>query len=263
MDKNVAGSKAKNIQKAYDALLLGNAYAPITYGVAFVHASVEKSVDTYFQWAKDYRKLPPSTMIRKQQGQGGLEEALKTLLPVSNWPTRLVFMSTRRAGWTAIFQNSAQGPDFKSLQHVFCNHYGLESLAIYDKPSTYDPKTNKGVRGGRGGLRFHPDSPWRTDRIVRISEHSYMFFSGESFPFVQEAPEVFREKKLQNPKYRSPKPRLTHKMLEEALAEKGLHPFKPDFYAPDNGFVFVEELGPEVKPVEISLAEARKDREDF
>ncbi len=262
MDKEASNGKAKNVRKAYHALLLGNMYAPITRSVVFIRADVEKCIDTYLRWAKEYRTLPPSTTIRKQPMQGGIEDALKALLPVSNWPTRLALMPTKLTGWTAIFENSAQGPDFKSLQYVFCKHYGLESLAVYDEPNTYDPKTNKGVRGSRGGLRFHPDSPWRTDRIVNIGRHSYIFPSGEKFPFIQESPEVVSEKMLQDPKYRSPKPRLTHKILQQSLAEKGFYPFLADFYAPDSSFVLIEEVGPEVMPVGISLADARKDRED-
>ncbi len=262
MDKGLLAKKNKNVQKAYESLLLGNVYAPITRGVVFVHADLETCVDTYVRWAKDYRKLPSSTKIHRRQMSGGVEDALKTLLPVSNWPTRLVFLSTQLNGWTAIFENSAQGPDFGSLQYVFCNHYGLESLAVHDIPNTYDPQTNKGVRGLRGGARFHPDSEWKTHRIVTIGKHNYLFPSGENFPYPQEPLEVVREKILQDPKYRSPKPRLTHKIFEEKLAEKGFYPFKTDFYAPDNSFVFVEESGPEVNPVSVLLAEARKDRED-
>lgn len=251
-----------NIQKAYASLLLGNVYAPITRGVAFIHASLDTCVNTYVRWGEEYRKLPPSTTIRTQPMQGTVEDALKLLPPVSNWPTRVLFLPTKLAGWTAVFENGLQGADFSSLQYVFCNHYELESLAVYDVPNTYDPKTNKGVKGQRGGVRFHPDSPWKTHRIIDIGKYAYYFRSGESFPFPQESLEVVREKKLQNPRYRSPRPRVTHKILEESLAEKGFYPFKTDFYAPDNSFVLVEEIGPEVKPVDVSLAQARKDREE-
>lgn len=262
MNKDKLAKKNKNIQKAYASLLLGNVYAPITRGVVFVHADLERCIDAYVRWGKEYRKLPPSTTIRTKSMQGSVEDALKTLLPVSNWPTRLVFLPTKLPGWTAVFENSLQGPDFSSLQYVFCNHYGLESLAVHDIPNTYDPKTNKGVRGLRGGARFHPDSEWKTHRVVTIGKNNYLFPSGENFPFPQESLEVLREKILQNPKYRSPKSRLTHKIFEKKLAEKGFYPFKTEFYAPDNHFVLAEEVGPEIKPVGVSLTEARNDREN-
>jgi hypothetical protein len=234
-------------------LLLEDRYAPITKSMGFFESESDNVVKTFLTWKEEIKK--GGNFIRKISMRivnGGVEEALKSLMPLKMiGATRFLFIPTRH-GWTAYFTNGYRGTDPSLIGYL---PELMQSRSIWVVAEPHRETLTLGTEVLIMNVYGHEEGTWlNLIRSIRLENNSGKWeFKQVGQPFPFEQVERYQAKRK--------KDRFDFALLKAYLQVFGLFPFESDFYLPsaDSKAVLVEmtTAGP-VKNRDVSLEKARE-----
>jgi hypothetical protein len=192
-------------------------------------------------------KLPPGEPVFDVEVvEGGLEDALQALLPLTIEHARVLFVPT--AGpWTAYFDNGSRGPDAFPPMSYLARRLRTRSLRVVAVPpgegryaasifELYVPEDREWLNVERAISAMQDGDRWRFETI------------GEPLPF--EDLERYTARRVRD--------RFPHELLDRYLQELGLRPFDEAFYMPDGRAFLLQSRRPHVATLETAtLDQAR------
>ena len=207
-------------------LLLDDRWAPITSDMGFLEARAEYAAQAFATWQRGLME-PRGITVTVQQVSGTLEQALSSLLPLTDAERqRYLFIPTRSA-WTAFFDNGWAGTDAMNIMSYMARRLGCRGLRVAAVPHTL--KKDKG-RYGIIALAMYGPQPkaWLNNSVRAVTAANdggrWVFDQfGEPWPF----------EKLEQYQARRTRDRFTFDMLKDYLRHLGLSPFEEDFYLPE------------------------------
>lgn len=231
--------------------LLNDRLAPITSTIIFFEAEVTQVVSTFVQWQTPIQKKREVSLKRKPV-RGSLEQALKSLLPLTSVEARRFLFIPTQSKWTAMFDNGWRGTDPSTYisKVIKCR-----ALRVTAEPYTLTRDEPK-ARGRWGALIFSLYGP-NSESIVDLNRSVYIANDGGKWEFkaIGTKQSFEEEQNYSLPRLHE---RFTLEMLERYLKSLGVNAFEESFYLPDGGAELVEKQGPTAKNLnEFSLEEAR------
>jgi hypothetical protein len=237
-------------------LLLSERLAPITSRIGFIETELGHAVQDFVAWQNEI-KARPGISASSKRISGGLEQVLKSLLPlkVVQW-NRCLFIPTA-SYWTAYFDNGYRGTDPSAIIHM-ARRLRCRTIWIVAKPHTLQ-KIGTPRRGRQGALVLELYGPEETDRLNLIRQIRLQNDAGK-WEFMQHgAPLPFEDTSRYSVKRTSE--RFPFDLFSRYLQEFGIAPFDPGFYlpVPDEHPTLVELEGPIPENSEnVSLKRARR-----
>src|SRR5262245_16759642 len=91
-------------------LLLEDRFAPITSTIGFLKAEPLAVTGAFLEWQSEIQSRRRGRLAMLAVA-GSLENALRSLLPLTSVEARLFLFLPTKSGWTAFFDNRHQGTD--------------------------------------------------------------------------------------------------------------------------------------------------------
>jgi hypothetical protein len=234
-------------------LLLDERWAPVTSEMGFLEAPAEYAARAFGAWQAGLQ-APRGISVQVRPVSGSLEQALSTLLPLTDAERQRYLFIPTRGPWTAYLDNGWRGTDAASAMGHMAEVLGCRGLRVVAVPHTL-----RKDKGRYGSVMLEVYGPHRTDwlnylRTLYVSNDGGRWVfgqSGEPFPF--EMLEQYQARRVRD--------RFTFDMLKQYLRHLGLSPFEEHFYLPEGSPAWlVERTGP-VLPTqkEFTLAQVRED----
>jgi hypothetical protein len=234
-------------------LLLGDSWAPVTSEMGFLEAGAEHAARAFAAWQGGLF-VSRGTTVEVRSVSGSLEQALSTLLPLTDVERRRYLFIPTRSAWTAYVDNGWRGTDVFGPVSYMAERLGCRGMRVVAVPNTIQKD-----KGRYGAVMLEVYGPHQTHwlnylRTIYVSNDGGRWVfgqSGEPFPF----------EKLEQYQARRVRDRFTFDMLKEYLRHLGLSPFEEDFYLPEGAPAWlVERKGP-VLPNhhEYTLAQVQED----
>jgi hypothetical protein len=237
-------------------LLLEDRWAPVTSTMGFLELGAEQAAQAFATWQRELM-TPRGITVEVLPVSGTLEQALSSLLPLTDGETqRHLFIPTRSA-WTAYVSNQCTGTDAASPMSYMARRLSIRCLRVVAVPHTLGKH-----QGGRYGAVmldvFGPEQPGKIHNYVRALEVANdggrWVFEQEGEPFPFEQVEQYQARRVRD--------RFTFEMLKDYLRHLGLAPFEEDFYMPPGSRAWlIQKTGPfTTVGREYTLEEARTAR---
>lgn len=237
-------------------LLFDDRLAPITSTIGLIEASLADCVRAFLDWQRSiYDPMGISLEVRPVDGP--LDQALLSLLPLTNIVRRRHLFVPTASGWTAFFDNGHQGTDAFSVASYLAKRMGRRGMRVAATPDTIEGE-HKGARGRYGGIVWEVYGPEKARflnyvrSVSAVNDGGRWGFDQGGTPFPFEDLERYRARRV--------KDRFTFDMLRSNLAKMGLRPFDEEFYLPASDPVarLIDKSGPAPEDMrEYSLDEAR------
>ncbi|WP_146209861.1 hypothetical protein [Vitiosangium sp. GDMCC 1.1324] len=232
-------------------LLLDDRWAPVTSEMGFLEAGAEHAARAFAAWQGG---LFGGITVEVRSVSGSLEQALSTLLPLTDMERRRYLFVPTRSAWTAYVDNGWRGTDVFGPVSYMAERLGCRGLRVVAVPNTIQKD-----KGRYGAVMLEMFGPRRTTglnyvRTLAVSNDGGRWVfdqSGEPFSF--EKLEQYQARRLRD--------RFTFDMLKEYLRHLGLSPFEEDFYLPEGAPAWLVERKSPVSPKhkEYTLAQVRED----
>jgi hypothetical protein len=182
-------------------------WSPVSHDLGLIQLPVADVVRHLTEW-----HLEHGTRYVRTESLTSLEDAFRSLLPLTNAKTRRLFLPTT-AGWTACFQNGIQGSDPFPAMSFLAGRANVLAMRVCIQRSAPYPATIWEV--------YAPRETRRSLAAVNDGGKWVFHSSGEPYPF-EEVP-AYSAKRVRD--------RFTPAMLERYLdAGFGLRPFEDSFY---------------------------------
>jgi hypothetical protein len=234
-------------------LLLDDRWAPVTSEMGFLETDAEHAARAYAAWQAGLL-APDGVAVEVRPVTGSLEQALSTLLPLTDSETQRHLFIPTRSPWTAYVENGWRGTDAAGPMRYMARTLGCRCLRVVAVPNTI--RNDKGRYGAVALAMYGPHQTAWLNCIRAVSALN----DGGRWAFDQFG-EPFSFEKLEQYQARRVRDRFTFDMLQEYLRHLGLSPFEESFYLPEGAPSWlVEKTGPLVRArKECTLTEARED----
>jgi hypothetical protein len=258
-------------------LLLDDRLWPITSEIGFLDYDAEQLVREYLawqEWAEQHdfdpkdlevegvtievyegpevepprERLPPGEPVFDMTVvEGGLEDALRSLLPLSIGESARVLIVPTAGPWTAYFDNGWRGPDAFPPMSYLAKRLGTRGLRVVAVPPTegrysasifelYGPEDREWLNFERAVSAMKDGDRWRFS------------VSGEPLPFED----------LDRYSARRVRDRFPHELLDRYLQALGIRAFDETFYMPDGRAHLLQSRRPYIAELEtVTLDQAR------
>ena len=201
--------------------LLSDRFAPTTSNIGFLGAPLERAAEELVAWEKEFSKKVKATPL-----QGGLEELLPHLEPLTEAVRPRELVVSTAGEWTAYFDCGALGTDATSAISYMCSRIGCHGLGVSCVPNTAG--TQLETPGRYGGVTFELFAPHETRwgntlRGISVTNefgkwHFVNFGQVQDF----ERTEAYSARRVRD--------RFTSEMLAEYCEALGIRLFDPSFY---------------------------------
>jgi hypothetical protein len=237
-------------------LLLNDEFAPITRKIGFVQANCANVAKAYLDWVSN-AITQKYTVYSQQQVTGNIQDVLLSLLPLQQYPQRILFVPTV-GHWTACFENGWKGTDVPSIVSPLAasKRMNCPTVSVMAVPRTIrGEKKEFGAWGSMSLTLFTPDATElrRVKRSVGLVNdyNGWKFHTvGEPLPF--ERVDMYTVKGV--------KARFPEALFHEYLAALNLFPFDAEFYMPaDKGpAILIDSTHPNGKVKTYSLEDVKQ-----
>ncbi|GAA3565158.1 hypothetical protein GCM10022197_21120 [Microlunatus spumicola] len=231
-----------------EAVLLDDAYAPITSRIGFLRAPLDEAAEGLRAWRAEIHGS-----ARAEPLAGGLPDALGRLEPLTGGVRpRELLVATADPGWTAVFDCGVQGGDQTTTVGFLARRLMVQGVVVLSIP---DRKASPGVPDRFGGRQLELFAPIATDflnyvrtvSVVRDQTRWRFDANGTVQDFEDE--DAYRRRKVAD--------RFSPELLVAYAAALGLRPFDADFY-PGPAVLVTNPATPPPGAAVVSLAEARR-----
>ena|ERR1051326_1473077 len=230
--------------------LLNNKFAPLTYQVGFLEATLENALGAFLKWQSEIG-TKVGRQPRHKQFIGSLQHGLARLEPLTTPPTKVLLMETC-SRWTAFFDNGLQMSDPESPVGHLCTIIPCRGVVVHCAPDRSHTADRDAIRI-YGIVSFRMFTPHATSwlnqerGVVAMNDGGSWLFSanGAEQPF--EEPARYRARRVVE--------RFTDEMLGCYCKALGIEFFDEAFYGPNISVIdTIQKLAPG-SPV-MSLKEA-------
>lgn len=261
-------------------LLLDDRLWPITSEIGFLEYDPERLVDEYLAWHEwieqnefdpmsmagegvtvevdegpevgpAWERLPPGEPVFDVKVvEGGLEDALRSLLPLTMADHPRVLFVPTEGSWTAYFDNGWQGTDAFPPMAYLAKRLSTRGLRVVAVPPAdgryptsifelYGPEDREWLNFERAISAMKDGERWRFDT------------SGDPLPF--EDLERYSARRIRD--------RFPHELLDRYVQELGIRAFEERFYMPDGRAFLLQSRRPHVAGLEtMTLEQARNEQ---
>lgn len=239
-------------------LLLDDQFAPLTSEIGFIELAAD-AVSAAFETWQSGNESKRGVSVSRRPLTGGLEDCLRSLLPLTSVERKRALFVPTNSAWTAYFDNGYRGTDAFPPMSYLARTLRCRTLRVTAVPNTI--KSNTGNAPGRyGALVFalygaNPGYFLNTQRSISLMNDggTWRFDAGgEAFSFERSA--KYKAKKMIE--------RLSVADLVEYMRALGVDGFARSFYAPgpNNPAYLIEKSGPLAPEMKkFQLDEVRRD----
>jgi hypothetical protein len=231
--------------------LLNDEFAPLTYQVGFLEATLENALEVFLKWQSEigaeFDRQP-----RHERLAGSLRQALARLEPLTTPPTKVLLMETR-SQWTAFFDNGLRVSDPESPVGHLCTILPSRGVVVHCAPDRSQTRDRNALRI-YGIVSFRMFAAQKTSwsnqerAVVAMNDGGSWLFSADGIQQPFEEPESYKARRIAD--------RLTGKMLERYCKALGIRVFDEAFYGTKAALINTIQKLPPGAPV-MSLEEAR------
>jgi hypothetical protein len=231
-----------------DAVLLDDAYAPVTSRIGFLRAPLDEVAEGLRAWRAEIHGAAEAVRL-----PGDLVEGIGRLEPLTGGVRpRELLVATTAPGWTAVLDNGVQGGDQVTTVGFLARRLMLQGVVVL---SISDRKATAAVPERFGGRQLELFAPVPTDvlnyvrtiSVVRDQSRWRFDANGTVQDFEDDA--AYQRRRIAD--------RFTPKMLVAYTAALGLRPFDAGFYPGPCVLVTNPAIPPSGASV-LTLADARR-----